>query len=70
MYADLLVEIRDEVAFLTIHRPEKLNALRIQTIEELENEMMNGRNKKKTPFISASKPDDYNKLKNDFDKFF
>ena len=35
-YQNLLVESRDGVAFVTINRPEKLNALNDRTIEELD----------------------------------
>lgn len=36
-YQDILYEIRDQVAYLTINRPKVLNALRMQTKQELEN---------------------------------
>src|SRR5215813_10171360 len=35
-YQNLLVESRDRVAFVTVNRPEKLNALDDRTVEELE----------------------------------
>jgi enoyl-CoA hydratase len=35
-YQDLLVESRDGIAFVTINRPEKLNALNDRTMEELD----------------------------------
>src|SRR5262245_55254548 len=35
-YQNLLVETRDGVAFVTINRPDKLNALNDRTMEELE----------------------------------
>ena len=35
-YQDIICEVRDGVAYLTINRPEVLNALRMQTKEELE----------------------------------
>ena len=35
-YANLRVETRDGVAVVTVHRPEKLNALDDRTIEELD----------------------------------
>ena len=36
MKTDLQLEIREKIAFVTINRPEKLNALRLQTVTELE----------------------------------
>ncbi len=35
-YQNLLVESRDGIAFVTVNRPEKLNALDDRTVEELE----------------------------------
>ena len=35
-YQDIICEVRDGVEYLTINRPEVLNALRMQTKEELE----------------------------------
>ena len=35
-YQDIIYEVRDSVAYLTINRPEVLNALRMKTKEELE----------------------------------
>lgn len=35
-YQDILLEVRDQVAYLTVNRPKVLNALRMQTKEELE----------------------------------
>jgi enoyl-CoA hydratase len=35
-YQNLLLEIRDEIAIVTINRPDKLNALNDRTMEELE----------------------------------
>ena len=35
-YQNLLLEIRDEIAIVTIDRPDKLNALNDRTMEELE----------------------------------
>src|SRR6266576_447795 len=35
-YVNLKLETRDDVAIVTIHRPEKLNALNVETLAELE----------------------------------
>ena len=35
-YQDIIYEVRDNVAYITINRPDVLNALRMQTKEELE----------------------------------
>jgi enoyl-CoA hydratase len=35
-YQNLLVESRDQIALVTVNRPEKLNALNDRTVEELE----------------------------------
>jgi len=35
-YEDIIVEVRDKIAFITINRPNVLNALRMKTKEELE----------------------------------
>ena len=35
-YENLLYEVRDKVAFITINRPEKLNALNRKTVQEID----------------------------------
>src|SRR4029079_17601322 len=35
-YENLIVETRDGIAFVTVNRPDKMNALNGRTIEELE----------------------------------
>ena len=35
-FSNLLVEVKDGLAFLTINRPDKLNALNHQTMQELK----------------------------------
>jgi len=36
-YQNLLIEIKDNVAVVTINRPDKLNSLNAQTMDELKN---------------------------------
>ena len=50
-YSSVLLDIEGDIAYITVNRPQKLNALNIQTIDELHDALKTANNTKKVKVI-------------------